>query len=128
VNGFATMKALVGRRPDDRAADDPAQASRPFSVDRAGFVLSEGAGTLVLATEATARRLDLQPQAEVLGWALNSDGFHMAMPAARTIARCLATALDRAGVRPEAIDYYNAHGTSTKVNDQVETQAIKEVF
>jgi 3-oxoacyl-[acyl-carrier-protein] synthase II len=127
VNGFATMKALIGRR-DERAAAVPAQASRPFSVDRAGFVLSEGAGMLVLATETAARRLGLQPQAELLGWAMNSDGRHMAMPDGRKIARCLATALERSGVRPEAVDYYNAHGTSTKVNDQVETQAIKEVF
>ncbi len=127
VNGFATMKALIGRR-DERAAADPAQASRPFSVDRAGFVLSEGAGMLALATETAARRLGLRPQAELLGWALNSDGRHMAMPDGRKIARCLATALERCGVHPEAVDYYNAHGTSTKVNDQVETQAIKEVF
>ncbi|HEX8199522.1 MAG TPA: beta-ketoacyl-[acyl-carrier-protein] synthase family protein, partial [Isosphaeraceae bacterium] len=69
-----------------------------------------------------------RPQAELLGWATNSDGHHMALPDGRKIARCLATALDRGGVRPEAVDYYNAHGTSTKVNDQVETQAIKEVF
>ncbi len=128
VNGFATMKALAGRRPDDRAAADPGQASRPFSVDRAGFVMSEGAGMLVLATESTARRLGLTVQAVLAGWALNSDGYHMAMPNGEKIAKCLATALDRSGVRPDQVDYYNAHGTSTPVNDRVETRAIKDVF
>src|SRR4051794_25774978 len=128
VNGFATMKALLGRRPEDRSADDPAQASRPFSVDRAGFILSEGAGMLVLATATAARRLGLRAQAEVAGWAMNSDGYHMAMPHGPRIADCLRTALERAAVVPEQVDYYNAHGTSTAVNDRVETEALKEVF
>lgn len=128
INGFATMKALVGRKADDRAEADPSQASRPFSVDRAGFVMAEGAGMVVLATESTARRLGLEVQAVLAGWALNSDGYHMAMPDGARIAKCLSAAMDRAGVRPEAVDYYNAHGTSTPVNDRVETRAIKDVF
>jgi len=128
VNGFATMKALLGRRADDRAETDPGQASRPFSVDRAGFVLSEGSGVLALATESAARRLGLTIQAELLGWAINSDGYHMAMPSGERITRCLRAALERSSVRPEEIDYYNAHGTSTVVNDRVETQALKDVF
>jgi 3-oxoacyl-[acyl-carrier-protein] synthase II len=128
VNGFATMKALLPRRPEDRSAADPAQASRPFSSDRAGFVLSEGAGMLVLATESAALRLGLEIQAELAGWALNSDGYHMAMPHAGRIVRCLSLALHRAGLRPDQVDYYNAHGTSTVVNDRTETQALKEVF
>ena len=128
VNGFATMKALCGRRPGDRSVEDPGQASRPFSIDRAGFVMSEGAGTVVLATQATARRLDLAVQATLLGWSLNTDGYHMAMPNGDRIARCLATAVERSGLTPNRIDYYNAHGTSTTVNDRVETRAIKDVF
>jgi 3-oxoacyl-[acyl-carrier-protein] synthase II len=128
VNGFATMKALLARKPEDRSAADPTQASRPFSVDRAGFVLSEGAGMLVLATESAARRLGLRVQAELAGWALNGDGHHMAMPHGGRIARCLALALERGGLRPDQVDYYNAHGTSTVVNDRVETQALKAVF
>ncbi len=128
VNGFATMKALLPRKPDDRSASDPSQASRPFSIDRAGFVLSEGAGMLVLATSRTARRLGLRPQAELVGWAWNSDGYHMAMPEPGRIARCLAEALRRAELNPDQIDYYNAHGTSTTLNDRVETGAIKAVF
>jgi 3-oxoacyl-[acyl-carrier-protein] synthase II len=128
VNGFATMKALYCRKPGDRGTDDPSQSSRPFSSDRAGFVLSEGAGVLVLATESSARRLGLRARAELAGWSLNSDGYHMALPHRETIGRCLATALDRAGLRPAEVDYYNAHGTSTQVNDRVETQAIHDVF
>jgi 3-oxoacyl-[acyl-carrier-protein] synthase II len=128
VNGFATMKALAGRRPEDRASTDPSQASRPFSIDRAGFVMAEGAGMVILATESTALKLGLPIQAILAGWALNSDGYHMAMPNVETIAKCLTTALGRSAIPPEGVDYYNAHGTSTPVNDRVETRAIKDVF
>jgi 3-oxoacyl-[acyl-carrier-protein] synthase II len=128
VNGFATMKALAGRRPGDRSAIDAGQASRPFSADRSGFVMAEGAGMVVLATESTARKLGLPIQAILAGWALNSDGYHMAMPNGEKIAKCLSTALIRSDVSPGEVDYYNAHGTSTPVNDRVETQAIKDVF
>jgi 3-oxoacyl-[acyl-carrier-protein] synthase II len=128
VNGFATMKALLGRKSDDRALEDPTHASRPFSVDRAGFVLSEGAGLLVLATASAARRLGIRPLAELVGWASNSDGHHMAMPEPNRVAECLALALRRCELRPEQIDYYNAHGTSTALNDLVETRAVEAVF
>jgi 3-oxoacyl-[acyl-carrier-protein] synthase II len=122
------MKALLGRRPGDRSEADPAQASRPFSVDRAGFVLAEGAGALLLATEKAVRRFGLKPQAELLSWSTNSDGYHMAMPCRERIARCLTMALHRGELAPESIDYYNAHGTSTPLNDLVETQVLKDVF
>jgi 3-oxoacyl-[acyl-carrier-protein] synthase II len=128
VNGFATMKALLGRKVGDRSLEDPAQASRPFSQDRAGFVLSEGAGMVVLATQTTLTRLGLEPQAELLGWAINSDGYHMAMPCGDRIGRCLKRAMAHANRTPDDIDYYNAHGTSTVVNDQVETQVLKDVL
>jgi 3-oxoacyl-[acyl-carrier-protein] synthase II len=128
VNGFSTMKALLGGKPGDRSEADPAQASRPFSVDRAGFVMSEGAAMLVLATESAVRRLGLTPQAELLGYASNSDGYHMAMPSQERITRCVRSALERTGLSPSAIDYYNAHGTSTTLNDQVETGVLKAVF
>jgi 3-oxoacyl-[acyl-carrier-protein] synthase II len=127
VNGFATMKTLFNRK-EDRAIDDPSQASRPFSCDRAGFVLSEGAAMLVLATESAAKRFGLPIQAELLGWSWNSDGYHMVMPDGSRVAKCLAKALAHAGVVPDEIDYYNAHGTSTVVNDKAETAALKEVF
>ena len=83
---------------------------------------------IVLATESAARRLGLTIQAELAGWAFNSDGYHMAMPDGTRIVRCLATALERAGQKPEQVDYYNAHGTSTQVNDRVETEALKQLF
>jgi 3-oxoacyl-[acyl-carrier-protein] synthase II len=122
------MKALLGKKAGDRSERDPAQASRPFSADRAGFVLAEGAGALVLATEAAVHRFGLEPQAELVAWATNSDGYHMAMPCRDRIVRCLTTALERGGLSPDAIDYYNAHGTSTVLNDQVETRVVKDVF
>jgi 3-oxoacyl-[acyl-carrier-protein] synthase II len=128
VNGFATMKALLGKKAGDRSERDPTQASRPFSGDRAGFVLAEGAGALVLATESAVHRLGLEPQAELVAWATNSDGHHMAMPCRDRIVRCLATVLERGGLSSDSIDYYNAHGTSTVLNDQVETRVVKDVF
>jgi 3-oxoacyl-[acyl-carrier-protein] synthase II len=128
VNGFATMKALLGKKAGDRSERDPSQASRPFSGDRAGFVLAEGAGALVLATEAAVRRFGLTPQAELVAWTTNTDGYHMAMPCRERIVKCLTTALERGGLSPSQIDYYNAHGTSTVLNDQVETRVLKDVF
>ncbi|MHC5541228.1 beta-ketoacyl-[acyl-carrier-protein] synthase family protein, partial [Singulisphaera rosea] len=104
------------------------QASRPFSGDRAGFVLSEGAGMVALATESAARKYGLEILAEYLGHAINTDGYHISMPHKGRVARCLTTALERTGIRPDEIDYYNAHGTSTVVNDRVETEVLKEVF
>jgi 3-oxoacyl-[acyl-carrier-protein] synthase II len=128
VNGFATMKALLSRKANDRSEDDAGQASRPFSRDRNGFVLSEGAGMLVLATATATARLGLEPQAELLGWSTNSDGYHVAMPCRERIGKCLRAAIERAGLSPEKIDYYNAHGTSTVVNDRIETQVVKDVW
>jgi 3-oxoacyl-[acyl-carrier-protein] synthase II len=128
VNGFSSMKALLQSKPGDRSQADPSQASRPFSIDRAGFVMAEGAAMLVLATAAAVTRLGLEPQAELLGHAMNSDGYHMAMPSQERITECVTAALARAALKPGAIDYYNAHGTSTALNDQVETRVIKTVF
>ena len=128
VNGFATMKALASRKPGDRAFDDPSRLSRPFSVDRNGFVMAEGAAVLVLATEANARRLGLKIQAELLGWGMNSDAHHMTTPHPGRIAELLKRTLSQAGLRPDQVDYYNAHGTSTPVNDRVETEVVKDVF
>ena len=128
VNGFVTIKAMFSAGSGDRSNLDPSQASRPFSADRAGFVIAEGAGMIVLATESAARRLALPIQAELAGWAMNSDGYHMTLPFADRIVQCLESSLRQAGIRPEAVDYYNAHGTSTRVNDQVETQVVKRVF
>ena len=83
---------------------------------------------LVLATESAARRLGLEPQAELVGWSTNSDGYHMAMPSRERIRHCLETALERSALNCDQVDYYNAHGTSTSVNDRVETQVLRDVF
>lgn len=128
VNAFATMRALFDRGEGDRGFDDPGQASRPFSADRAGFVMSEGAAILLLATESAARRLNLSPRAELAGWALNTDGHHISMPEPDRIARCITLALEHSSTRSDQVDYYNAHGTSTPVNDRVETGAVQQVF
>ena len=81
-----------------------------------------------MATQSAVRRLGLNAQAELVGWCTNSDGYHMAIPCRERIASCLAAQLKRAGLGPESIDYYNAHGTSTVLNDKVETQVLKDVF
>jgi 3-oxoacyl-[acyl-carrier-protein] synthase II len=128
MNGFSTMKALLAKKTGDRARIDPSQASRPFSVDRAGFVMSEGSGMLVLATEAAVRRMSLTPLAELRGYSVNTDGYHMAMPNEERITRCMELALAHSGIPAASIDYYNAHGTSTSLNDLVETQVLKRVF
>jgi 3-oxoacyl-[acyl-carrier-protein] synthase II len=128
LNGFATMKALAHRREGDRAHDDASLASRPFSADRTGFVMSEGAAMLVIATEEAVKRLGLKIQAELLGWGSNSDGYHMTSPSKDRIVHLLRTTLQTYGLTLEQIDYYNAHGTSTPVNDRVETEVLKEVF
>ncbi|MFM7315306.1 MAG: beta-ketoacyl-[acyl-carrier-protein] synthase family protein [Isosphaeraceae bacterium] len=127
-NAFYTMKAIAAIRPEDRASADPSQASRPFSIDRCGFVMSEGAGMLVMATLEQALKLQVPILAELVGMAVNSDGYHMAAPHQPRIEKCLAGAIADAGITPDSVGYYNAHGTSTPVNDATETAALKAVF
>lgn len=124
VGGFASMKALSTRN------DDPAKASRPFDKDRDGFIIAEGAGMLVLEEleHALARGADIY--AEVIGSGASSDAHHIAAPPedGNGAVRCMQAALEDAGIKPEEIDYINAHGTSTPLNDRCETAAIKTVF
>jgi 3-oxoacyl-[acyl-carrier-protein] synthase II len=118
------MKAL------SRNNENPERASRPFDKDRNGFIISEGAGMLVLEELEHARNRGASIYAEVVGFGLSGDGYHMAAPPedGDGAVRCMQMALDDAGLAPEDIDYINAHGTSTPLNDVVETRAIKTVF
>jgi 3-oxoacyl-[acyl-carrier-protein] synthase II len=124
VGGFNSMKALSQRN------DDPAGASRPFDKDRDGFIIAEGAGMLVIEELEHALARGANIYAEIVGYGLTGDGYHMAAPPedGEGAARCMQMALDDAGLAPEDIDYINAHGTSTPLNDVCETRAIKTVF
>ena len=122
--GFANMKALSTRN------DDPATASRPFDVDRDGFVLGEGAGILVLESEEHAIARGAVIHGELVGYGMTGDAYHMTQPdiEGRGAIGSMSQALRTAGIGPEQIGYINAHGTSTYFNDKVETHAIKKVF
>ena len=122
--GFCAMKAMSERN------DDPATASRPFDAGRDGFVMGEGAGLLVLERLEVARARGATILGELVGFGMTADAHHMTAPApeGEGAARAMQAALDMAGVRPEVVDYINAHGTSTPYNDKNETQAIKTVF
>ncbi len=124
VGGFAAMKALSRRN------DEPEKASRPFDQGRDGFVIAEGAGILILEELEHARRRNAPIYAELTGFGLTGDAYHMAAPPedGEGAARCMAMALEDAGLAPEEVDYINAHGTSTGLNDICETRAIKQVF
>ncbi|MBI5947848.1 MAG: beta-ketoacyl-ACP synthase II [Chloroflexi bacterium] len=123
--GFSAAKALTASRNDD-----PARASRPFDATRDGFVMGEGAGTLLLEGEDHARARGATILAELAGYAATSDAFHITQPdeQGEGAARAMKLALAQAGLQPDDIDYVNAHGTSTQMNDRLETLALKRVF
>jgi 3-oxoacyl-[acyl-carrier-protein] synthase II len=124
LGGFASMRALSTRN------DDPPRASRPFDRDRDGFVLAEAAGVLILEAEEIARRRGARIYAELLGYGMSADGWHITAPdeegrgAVRSMKRCL----DDARLSADSVDYINAHGTSTTLGDLAETRAMKQVF
>lgn len=122
--GFNAMTALSTRN------DDPQRASRPFDKNRDGFVAGEGSAILMLESEAHAKARGARIYAEVLGYGLTNDAYHISAPAENGAgaAKCMKLALDDAGLQPEQIDYLNAHGTSTQLNDKSETAAVKTVF
>ena len=124
VGGFCSMKALSTRN------DDPEHASRPFDRDRDGFVMGEGAGIVVLESEQHAKKRGAEIHAQLVGYGATGDAYHMTAPApgGRGAARCMRDALEDAELNPDDIDYINAHGTSTPLNDKLETLAIKTVF
>ena len=124
VGGFAAMRALSTRN------DEPERASRPFDRDRDGFVVGEGAGIVMLEELGHALRRGAPILAELVGYGMSGDAFHITAPAenADGAVRVMSKALKDAGIRPEQVQYINAHGTSTPYNDRLETLAIKKVF
>ena len=128
IHGFNNMNATVKILPSDRAFEDPAQASRPFSADRRGFVLSEGAGVIVLAAEEMIARHGLAARAEILGVGWTSDAYHFTSPNRETIVRAIREAIADAGLQPGDIGYVNTHGTSTQKGDLAEVECLRSVF
>lgn len=124
IGGFAAMKALSDRN------DDPTTASRPFDKNRDGFVMGEGAGIVILEEYEAARARGARIYAEVVGYGLTGDAYHLTSPApgGEGGARSMKMALKGAGIAPEQVDYINAHGTSTPIGDMYETMAIKSIF
>ncbi|PUU93999.1 MAG: 3-oxoacyl-acyl-carrier-protein synthase II [Halanaerobium sp.] len=124
VAGFGNMKALSTRN------DEPEKASRPFDKDRDGFVIGEGAGIMILETLESAKKRGANIIAEVVGYGASGDAYHITSPApeGEGAVRAMKAAVDRAGMKPEEINYINAHGTSTPLNDQYESTAIKKLF
>ena len=124
VAGFNACQALSKRN------DDPTRASRPFDAERDGFVLGEGAAVLVLESLESAERRGVEPMAELAGYGATADAYHITQPAPEGEggARAMRRALKQASLQPHEIEYINAHGTSTQLNDKFETMAIKSVF
>jgi 3-oxoacyl-[acyl-carrier-protein] synthase II len=127
VAGFATMNCTY--RPKQGHTDGlPSRASRPFSVDRRGFVISEGAGAIIIVTEEFARTHGLNYHIEIAGWSMTSDAYHFVAPNFETVRRCIAESIENAGISPSDIDAVNVHAASTKIGDKVEYDALKAVF
>jgi len=124
VGGFGQLRALSTRN------DEPARASRPFDKDRDGFIIGEGAGVLILEELEHARRRGAAIYAEIVGYGMSSDAYHMTAPSedGDGARRVMAMAVRKAGVAPSDVDYINAHGTSTPYNDKLETLAIRNCF
>jgi len=125
---FGLLRAWESVRVLSSGDGDPSRACRPFSADREGMVLGEGSAVLVLEEYERARRRGAKILAELAGYGITSDAGHITQPSVTGPTRAIRMALDEAGVNPEEVDYVNAHGTGTRLNDAVETQVIKAAF
>ena len=124
VGGFGQLRALSTRN------DDPTRACRPFDKDRDGFIIGEGAGVIILEELEHARRRGATIYAEIVGYGMSADAYHMTAPSedGDGARRAMAMAIRKAGIAPDDVDYINAHGTSTPYNDRLETLAIKQLL
>jgi 3-oxoacyl-[acyl-carrier-protein] synthase II len=124
VGGFAAMRALSTRN------EEPHRASRPFDLDRDGFVVGEGAGVVILEALDLAKKRGAQIIAELVGYGMSGDAYHITLPPddGHGAHRVMLNAITDAGIKPQQVDYINAHGTSTPPNDRIETMAIKQLF
>jgi 3-oxoacyl-[acyl-carrier-protein] synthase II len=124
IGGFNAMKALSTRN------EEPAKASRPFDIDRDGFVMGEGSGIVILEDLVSAKNRGARIYAEIVGYGMTADAYHITAPSpgGEGAARCMEMALKTGDAKPSEISYINAHGTSTKYGDEIETAAIKTVF
>ncbi len=121
IAGFSRMGALT-------KSQDPATACTPFDLNRSGFTPGEGAAVVVLESEEHAKARGATILAEVVGYALTNDAYHISAPAGYGAVTCMNLAMENAGINVDQVEYINAHGTSTKLNDKTETEAVKEVF
>ena len=123
IGGFTSLKALT-------TAKDPERASIPFDAERSGFVMGEGAGALILEEYEHAKQRGAHIYAEIAGYGTNCDAYHITAPSPQGIGaeKCMRLAMEDAGITPEDVDYINAHGTSTKMNDSCESAAIRRIF
>ncbi|MBI4633669.1 MAG: beta-ketoacyl-[acyl-carrier-protein] synthase family protein [Deltaproteobacteria bacterium] len=127
LGGFATMNGAY-RPKEGQPVEPPEKASRPFSLNRRGFVVSEGAGCIIIARADFAKAHGLAPRIEMAGWAMTSDAHHFVAPNLETVKQCIAESIAHSGLQPGDIDAVNAHGTSTKIGDRIEGDALKDIF
>ncbi len=127
VAGFASMNGAYVPK-EGQPFESPAKASRPFSAHRRGFVISEGAGAIILATKEFARANGLAHAIEIAGWGMTSDAHHFVAPHVETVRNCMNDSLVHAGIQAQDVQAVNAHATSTRVGDKVEVDALREVF
>jgi 3-oxoacyl-[acyl-carrier-protein] synthase II len=127
VGGFASMNGSYSPKKG-QPHEAPEKTSRPFSINRRGFVVSEGAGSVIIASREFAESHGLKYNIIISGWGMTSDAHHFVAPNYETVTRCIAQSIENAGIKPEDIDAINAHATSTKIGDSVEVKSLNDVF